>query len=180
MTVIGAGTIGGVVAKALAEAGHSVIATRRSIEKAMWLEEHGVRVIRNNVEAAEGEEVVFIAVKPNKVPEILEKIEKVMMGKLVVSLAAGIPLKSLKRLAPKAKFVRAMPNIAILIKESFTAYTSDGLSEEDITIVENLFSSFGKCLKVDEEHMDAIKWKGLVALQPRAAVFISIEFSVCS
>ncbi|NJE00207.1 pyrroline-5-carboxylate reductase [Thermococcus sp. LS1] len=156
IAVIGAGTIGGAVAKALAEAGHSVIATRRNTEKARWLEEHGVRVIRNNVKAAEWAEVVFIAVKPNKVAGILEEIEKAIRGKLVVSLAAGIPLRSLKRLAPKAKFVRAMPNIAILVKESFTAYTSDGLTDEDIKTVESLFSSFGKCLQVEEEHMDAI------------------------
>ncbi|NPA47111.1 MAG: pyrroline-5-carboxylate reductase [Thermococci archaeon] len=156
VTVIGAGMIGGAVAKALSEEGHEVVATRRNLEKARWLEEYGVKLERNNRKAAEWAEVVFLTVKPNKVGKVMREIEGAIGRKLLISLAAGIPISFLRKAAPMARIVRAMPNIAILVKESFTAYAVDGLSEEDVKIVEGLFSAFGRCLRVEEEHMDAI------------------------
>lgn len=156
IAVIGAGMIGGAVAKALSEAGHEVTATRRNIEKATWLMEYGVKLERSNVEAAKRAEVVFLAVKPNKVGKVLDEISGAIENKILISLAAGIPIALLRRKAPTAKIVRAMPNIAILVKESFTAYAAEGLDGEEIKLVEGLFSTFGKCLRIDEEHMDAI------------------------
>jgi pyrroline-5-carboxylate reductase len=73
-----------------------------------------------------------------------------------VSLAAGVPIKTLKELALEAKVVRAMPNIAILAKESFTAYSTKDLGEDEVKRVEGLLSTFGICLRVEEEYMDAI------------------------
>ncbi|WP_048056125.1 pyrroline-5-carboxylate reductase [Pyrococcus sp. ST04] len=156
IAVIGAGTIGSAVAKALAEAGYEVIATRRKIEKVKWLENYGVKLEKDNKKASKWADVVIIAVKPNKVGKILEEIEENISNKIVISLAAGIPIRLLKKFVPQAKFVRAMPNIAVLVKESFTAYSAEDLNEEDIKTVEKIFSSFGKCLKIDEEYMDAI------------------------
>ncbi len=156
VAVIGAGMIGGAVAKALAESGHEVFATRRNVDKAEWLENYGVKVGSDNRKAADWAEVVFLTVKPNKVRKVLGEIREALSEKLLISLAAGISLKILKKFAPKATIVRAMPNIAILIKESFTAYSAKDLSEKDIKTVESLFATFGKCLRVEEEHMDAI------------------------
>jgi len=156
VSVIGAGMIGGAVAKALSEAGHEVTATRRNLQKAKWLEEYGVTLERDNRKASEWAEVVFIAVKPNKIWKVLDELKGTLDGKLLVSFAAGISLSLLRRKAGGAKLVRAMPNIAILVKESFTAYAVDGLDDDDLKTIEELFSTFGKCLLVDEEHMDAI------------------------
>jgi pyrroline-5-carboxylate reductase len=74
VAVIGAGTIGSAVAKALSEAGHEVVATRRKVEKVKWLEDYGVEVTNDNIRASEWAEVVFLAVKPNKVSQVLEEI----------------------------------------------------------------------------------------------------------
>jgi pyrroline-5-carboxylate reductase len=154
IAVIGAGTIGGAIAKALATAGYEVVATRRNVEKARWLEEYGVELSSDNREAAESADVVFLAVKPNKVGEVLKEIGDLLEGKLVVSVAAGVSLSELTALTD-AKFVRAMPNIAILVGESFTAYATD-LEGEDVELVEKLLGTFGKCMRVEEEYMDAI------------------------
>ncbi|WP_010477528.1 pyrroline-5-carboxylate reductase [Thermococcus zilligii] len=155
VAVIGAGTIGSAVAKALRESGHEVVATRRDLERVRELEEYGVRLTSNNREAVEWAEAVFLAVKPDKVGAVLEEVSELLEGKFLISLAAGIGLDYLKRLAPKAKLVRAMPNIAVLVRESFTAYSTD-LEGEDLETVEGLLSSFGEFLRVEEEHMDAI------------------------
>ncbi len=154
IAVIGAGTIGSAIAKALAEDGHEVVATRRQIEKGLWLEKFGVRLSSDNKAASKWADVVFLAIKPNKVREILEEIAEFIEKKLVISIAAGIPLAELKRFA-NARFVRAMPNIAVIVKESFTAYATE-LEGKDLATVEGLLGSFGKCLRVEEEHMNAI------------------------
>ena len=154
VAVLGTGTIGGAITKALKKAGYDVVATRRRVEKAKELLELGIEVISDNRKAAESADVIFIAVKPNKVGEVLSEVSDIIEGKLVISLAAGIPLRELKRFA-KAKFVRAMPNIAALVGESFTAYATD-LEGEDVELVEKLLRTFGDCVRVEEEHMDAI------------------------
>ncbi|EEB74133.1 pyrroline-5-carboxylate reductase [Thermococcus sp. AM4] len=154
VAVLGAGTIGGAIAKALKKAGYDVVATRRMVEKAKELLELGIEVIPDNRKAAGGADVVFIAVKPSKVGEVLEEISDLIEGKLVISVVAGVSLKELKRFA-KAKFVRAMPNIAVLVGESFTAYATE-LEGREIELVEKLLRTFGDCVRVEEEHMDAI------------------------
>ncbi|WP_456394376.1 pyrroline-5-carboxylate reductase [Thermococcus sp.] len=170
IAVIGAGTIGSAVAKALAEDGYDVIATRRRVERVRWLEEYGVRILRDNKAAAEKADVIILAVKPNKVGKVLEEIKPAVEGKILISFAAGIPLRILRGLTD-AKLVRAMPNIAVLVGESFTAYTADGLEEREIELVERIFGAFGRCLRVDEEYMDAIT--GLSGSGPAyASVFL--------
>ena len=170
IAIIGAGTIGSAVAKALAEEGYDVIATRRRVERVRWLEEHGVRILRDNKAAAEKADVIILAVKPNKVGKVLEEIKPAVEGKILISFAAGIPLRILRGLTD-AKLVRAMPNIAVLVGESFTAYTADGLEEREIELVERIFNAFGRCLRVDEEYMDAIT--GLSGSGPAyASVFL--------
>jgi len=154
VAVLGAGTIGGAIAKALKKAGYDVVATRRRVEKAKELLELGIEVISDNRKAAESADVIFIAVKPSKVGDVLEEIADLIEGKLVISVVAGVSLKELKRFA-KAKFVRAMPNIAVLVGESFTAYATE-LEGEDVELVERLLRTFGDCVRVEEEHMDAI------------------------
>ncbi|WP_456422619.1 pyrroline-5-carboxylate reductase [Thermococcus sp.] len=154
IAVIGAGMIGGAIAKALKKAGHEVIATRRRVEKAKELLELGIEVISDNRKAVESAEVVFIAVKPSKVGEVLGEVSDLIEGKLVISVVAGVSLRELKRFA-NARFVRAMPNIAVLVGESFTAYSTD-IEGEEIKTVEELLRTFGDCVRVEEEHMDAI------------------------
>ncbi|HIH72184.1 MAG: Pyrroline-5-carboxylate reductase [Thermococcales archaeon 44_46] len=154
VAVIGAGTIGSAVAKALSEK-YEVIATRRKIEKIKWLEEYGVKITNDNRYAAKVADIVIIAVKPNKIKRVLDEIREDIKGKIVISLAAAISLETLESLAD-AKFVRAMPNIAVLVGESFTAYATRNLDENEIRIIEDIFKTFGMCVRVEEEYMDAI------------------------
>lgn len=168
--MIGAGTIGSAVAKALAEEGYEVVATRRKTSKVMWLEDYGVEVSNDNKAAAEKADIVILAVKPNKVKKVLEEVKPAVEGKILISFAAGLSLNFLKRLTG-AKIVRAMSNIAVLVKESFTAYTTDDLDKEEIELVERIFGAFGKCIRVEEEYMDAIT--GLSGSGPAyASVFL--------
>lgn len=175
ISVIGAGTIGRAVIESLLSGGFKgkIIATRRRIDKIMDLTEKGVVVTRNNIEAARQADIIILCVKPGDVKNVLSEISSEVDGKLVISFAAAVPLKYLKKIAPKARFIRVMPNIALLIQESFTVYCcGSDIKPEDKNIASKLFSMMGAIAEVDEKHMDAIT--GLSGSGP-AYVAIVIE-----
>ena len=156
--VIGAGQIGSAIAKVLAETGkYKIIASRRKIEKVRDLEKLGVKLTKMNREVVKESDVIFISVKPYKVPEILNEVSDLLRNKLLISVAAAISISKLQKLAPEAKIVRAMPNIALNVKAGFIAYSRGSkITEEDINLVRELFSEMGYCMEVDESLMDAV------------------------
>ncbi|MEM2419502.1 MAG: pyrroline-5-carboxylate reductase [Candidatus Bathyarchaeia archaeon] len=172
IAVIGAGMIGGAIVKSLLRKRYEgeVIATRRDLGKLRELEVLGAKITTNNREAAEKADVIFLCVKPGDVEKVVKEISGEIKGKLVISTAATIPLKFYKRIAPHAKFIRTMPNIAALVQESFTAYCCDeDVTESDKKKVEKLLSLMGACQEVEEKYMDAI-----TALSGSGPAYISI------
>ena len=175
ISVIGAGIIGSSIAKSLllGKYGSEIFATRRRVEKLKELEELGATITSNNKEAAAKANVVILSVKPKDVKNVLAEIRDDIKGKLVISVAAAVPLESLKKIAPEARFVRAMPNVAVLVQESFTAYCVDPeITKEDRKRAEEIFGKMGKYVDVEEQHMNAIT--GLSGSGP-AYVSIIIE-----
>lgn len=80
-----------------------------------------------------------------------------MRRKLVITTAATVPLAYYKKLVPGARFIRAMPNIATLVRESFTAFCCDAdVTHKDRALAEQVFNMFGISLEVEEKYMDAI------------------------
>jgi pyrroline-5-carboxylate reductase len=159
IAVIGAGVIGGAIVKSLLKSGYKgkIIATRRTVEKLKELEILGANITSDNKKAAKEADIVFICVKPGDVANVLKEIKDCIKGKLVVSTAATVPLKFYKKMVPDAKFVRTMPNVAILVQESFTAYSCDkDVKKEDKEKVEKIFDVMGICEEVEEKYMDAI------------------------
>ena len=172
ISVIGAGVIGGAIVKSLLKSGRykRIIATRRRVEKLRELEELGAVTTGDNRWAAREADIVFICVKPGDVGKVLEEIREEIKGKLVVSTAATIPLDFYKSIVPEAKFVRTMPNLCLLVQESFTAYCcSRDVTEDDKKKVRNVLKVLGRCEEVEEKYMDAI-----TALSGSAPAYVSI------
>lgn len=175
VAVIGAGVIGGAVVRCLLKSGQydQVIATRRNMELLIPLADVGANISDNNPVAAREADVVFICVKPGDMEKVLQEIKDEIQGKLVISTAAIIPLEFMEKTVPYARFVRTMPNIAAMAGESFTGY-SMGFSTvlEDKKIVEELLSTLGTHMEIEEKYMDAVT--GLSGSGP-AYVAIVIE-----
>ena len=175
IAVIGAGIIGGAIVRCLqrSQGSYRVIATRRSLEKIRDFEGLGVEITTDNTKAARKADIVFICVKPGDVDGIIKEIKDEIIGKLVISTAAIIPLDFYREKAPGARFVRTMPNVAAFVGESFTAYCCDNkTTRKDHEVIERLLSTMGQHLEVEEKYMDAIT--GLSGSGP-AYVAIVIE-----
>jgi len=172
VAVIGAGAIGGAVALALADARYCVTATRRRVERIRHFEERGIWVTSDNVAAADWADLVILAIKPHKAARVASEISEAVRGKLLISLAAAVSTSTLSKAAPGARIVRAMPNLAVSVRESFTAFCrGPGVTDEDVKLVRELFGCMGTCEEVHEELMDAVT--GLSGSGPAyAALFI--------
>jgi len=172
IAMIGAGVIGGAIVKSLLKSGYDggITATRRKVDKLEELKELGAATAKNNKTAAKKHEIIFICVKPHDVRKVLKEILEEIERKLVISTAATIPLEFYKKIAPRSRFVRTMPNIAVLVQESFTAFCCDGdVTPEDKGKIREILDVMGPCEEVEEKYMDAI-----TALSGSAPGYISI------
>jgi len=158
IAVVGAGTIGSAIVKSLLRKGfENIIATRRQADRLKELADLGATVSSDNKGAVAKADVVVLCVKPSDALRVLEEIKEEAAGKLIISVAAALPLQLLKMRAPRSRFIRAMPNMAVLVQESFTAYCVDeDVTAEDRERAEEVFEAMGRYREVAETYMDAI------------------------
>ena len=159
IAVIGAGMMGGAIIKSLLKGNYEGKITAVDVvpEKLKDLEALGVRVTSDSRKAAGDADIVFVIVKPGDVEKVLKEITKEIKGKLLISVAATVPLKFLRKNAPEAKIVRIMPNLGALVQASYTAYCcEDNVTAEDKEKVKTLLNMMGICDEMDEKYMDAI------------------------
>ena len=148
---------------------------RESVLKAVE-EEYGVETTTNNLEAVMKSDIVIFAVKPQIMASVIkETVEKLDMSKLIISIAAGVPMAALEScLDKKLRLIRVMPNIAAAVKEAATALAAGKYaSKEDIETAMSIFNSIGKTVFIKENYlMDAVT--GLSGSGP-AYIFLIVE-----
>lgn len=157
VAVIGGGVIGEAVARNLSLSGYEVVVTEKRPKRIKELKNLGLNVMTDNRMAVEQADIIVLCVKPKDIKSVFEEVGDEIKGKLVISLAAAVKLSLLKRFAPEAKFIRAMPNLAIIVREAYIAYsTTPEVSHEELNLAIKLLSSLGKVRRIDENYMDAI------------------------
>jgi pyrroline-5-carboxylate reductase len=159
ITIIGAGMMGGAIIKSLLRGGYKgkITAVDIQVEKLKEFEDLGVKTASDNKKAAADSDIVFIIVKPGDVEKVLKEISKEIKGKLLVSVAATVPLSFLKKNAAEAKIVRIMPNLGALVQAAYTAYVCEAnVTVEDKEKVKVILNMMGICEEMDEKYMDAI------------------------
>lgn len=157
VAVIGAGTIGSAIASSLAGKAKRVIATRRNPFRIDYLKEKGVELLKDNEEACEKSDVIIFTLKPGVIIPEIRRLSPYLEDKVIISFAAAIELNLLKKASPRSHVVRAMTNMAVLVNAGYTVYSpEEGFPEERLSLVEELFSLFGKCVHVEEKYMDAL------------------------
>ncbi|AEM38872.1 pyrroline-5-carboxylate reductase [Pyrolobus fumarii 1A] len=163
VAVLGAGKMGSAIGKALLECGARVLATRARRELLGELARLGFEPIESNRVAAERADLVIIAVKPWHVESVAREVRDVVVGKPVVSIAAGVRLEKLRSLMPGAIVYRAMPNMGVLVGLSATALAGDR-NTDAARMVEDAFRCMGEVFWIDEKLFPA--WTGLAGSGP--------------
>lgn len=153
-----------------------VVATDVIRERCDYLREtYGVCTSDDNPQAVRDSQVIFLAVKPQTVPALLKAVSpEVNRDKLIVSIAAGIPLSTLQNaLADDSRVVRVMPNTPALVLAGAAGISpSAAATAADVALVERIFNVVGRATVVSDGMMDTVT--GLSGSGP-AFVFALIE-----
>ncbi len=120
--------------------------------------EQGVAVFASVGEALDGRvvpETVFLAVKPDRWPQMTKELLRLPEEVLGISVMAGIPLASLERSLPRVRWVRTMSNLALTVAMGMTVVASGTrATAEDLSFAVDLFSRMGKAIVLPESEFD--------------------------
>ena len=138
---------------------------RTEEKKNKIMQETGVRPAASNAAVAANADFVVLAVKPQMYAEIFEELnaaegsgEFLNNRKIFISLAPGKTMAYVSESLGGARVVRAMPNTPALIGcgMSGVAFDEEQFSQEEIAVIDRIFSSIGKYEKVSEEQINAV------------------------
>jgi pyrroline-5-carboxylate reductase len=138
-------------------------------------EAYGVKVTSRNTEVAKQSDIIILAVKPQIMKQVVDEIAKYLdLSKLIISIAAGVPLDAIESRAQKElKLIRVMPNICVSVREGASAISAgEHIVKEDLMIAKTIFDSVGKSLFIEESLLDAVT--GLSGSGP-AYIFLIID-----
>lgn len=119
----------------------------------------GVRAVADNAEAAAGAGMVIVAPKPGIVPAALAPLADVLTpAQLVVSIAAGVPLRSLEALVPAGvPVIRVMPNTPAQVGAGAAAFCRGAhATDQHAAAVSEFLGAAGACVELPEALMDAV------------------------
>jgi pyrroline-5-carboxylate reductase len=138
-------------------------------------ERYGVKGTSHNTEVVKQSDIILLAVKPQIMKPVVEEITKYLdLSKLIISIAAGVPLDAIESCAKKElKLIRVMSNICVSVREGVSAIAAGRHAQkEDLMMAKTIFDSVGKSLFIDEYLLDAVT--GLSGSGP-AYIFLIID-----
>lgn len=138
-------------------------------------EKYGVRGTTHNSEVVKQSDLIVLAVKPQIMKQVIEEVAKYLdLKKLIISIAAGVPLDAIESCAGKElKLIRVMPNICVSVREGASAISAGRHAQkEDLMIAKTIFDSVGKSIFIDESLLDAVT--GLSGSGP-AYIFLIVD-----
>ena len=138
---------------------HIIVSDVKTERLATLRAEYGVTTTTDNAELVRKSDVVVIAVKPQVVDKITDAVAKVLKpNQLVVSVAAGVPVRALEaQLPPGTRVVRTMPNTPATVLAGATAIAAGThATDEDIATAKGIFEAVGRVVVLDEALLDAV------------------------
>jgi pyrroline-5-carboxylate reductase len=180
VAVLGAGKMGGILVQAFLRSGlflpQYVAATVAHEERAQSLSIHfGIAVTTDNLEAAKGADIILLGVKPQQLKDVVLEIAPALNpNKLLISFAASVKTGAIEEATRgRIPVIRAMPNTPAKLGAGVSAICRGSfVTDEQMALAEDIFSTVGRTVVVDEKHMDAVT--GLSGSGP-AFLYIILE-----
>ncbi|MFA7659030.1 MAG: pyrroline-5-carboxylate reductase [Candidatus Gastranaerophilaceae bacterium] len=161
---IGCGKMASAIIKGVLESkflGHAeIIASEISEEIAEKKKsELKIEVLTDNKIIAKNSDIIFLAVKPHFVKDVLKEIKNGLTeNKLVVSIAAGVSTSAIEgEIGKNIAVIRVMPNAPAVIQEGMSGIVRGKYAnDEQVEFVREFLSKIGKCIVVDESKIDIL------------------------
>lgn len=166
IAVLGGGKIGEALVAGLLESGRHardlVVAESRETRAKELANVYGIRTTPDIADAAEGSDLLIVAVKPNDVDSVLTAIGDVELDRdreqLLVSLVAGVPTNRYEPKLPAGfPVVRVMPNTPMLLGQGMCVIAAGRYARaHHLELVTEVLGAVGKVATVPESQMDAV------------------------
>ncbi len=155
---IGAGVMGeamikGLLGQRLLAPERIVAADPRADHVEKLRERYGIRATTDNLEAARAADSLVLAVKPQALDAVLPELGGHLdQTRLIVSIVAGAPLKTLADELQNRRVVRSMPNTPGQIGRGITVWTaSPAVAPAQRIQAEALLGALGEQIYADDE-----------------------------
>lgn len=163
ITIIGAGRIGGAVAIGLSvsrsvDPGDITVVTRHA-KSLTRFRKYGIRTSLLNAEAVADADIVFFAVKPWQMENVIVDVKGCLdyERQIIVSIAPGVEssklLQWLEKPGSTPSLAYVIPNTAVEICESMTFISPVTTTEGQTSLLKELFDKTGKAMTVPESLM---------------------------
>lgn len=173
---IGVGNMGGAIIRGLLDGGYvpkeNMVCFDPDPARQAQMADLGIEAALDNVEVMHAPAVV-LGIKPQMVPVVLAEIKAFARPwHLIMSIAAGVPLKTLEEACPESRIIRVMPNTPTLVGAGMAALAPGSqVTSDDMALALELFQAVGDAVVVEEKLMDAVT--GLSGSGPAfVAIFI--------
>ena len=157
---IGAGAMGGAIIRGLlagAAPRENLIYYDPDPARQKRLAELGVKAAPDQAEVMHAQ-VVVLAVKPQVMSQVLAGLKDYARpGHLIISIAAGVTLKTLEAALPESRVIRTMPNTPTIVGAGMAALTPGSrATPEDVALALEIFAAVGRAVVVEESLLDAV------------------------
>lgn len=153
---------------------HRLVASDPNRDKLTRLhKKYGVAMARDNPEAVERGDIIFINVRPQDVRTVIDELGPVQVpeNKLFVTLAAGIQIHAYKCLGEHLPIVRALPNPPSQIGMGIAALAfNECVTDEQKDDIFEFFAALGEYVVIPEKHINAV-----TALSSPASTYLFFE-----
>ncbi len=165
---IGTGSMGSAVLQGLVASGYDkklISATTKSEASAAKLREQGISALASETSAdanqllASDAQLIVLGVKPYQIADVLTEIrEEIDKEAVVISMAAGIELKTMAEKLPEQKnLIRTMPNTPALVGKGVTGLVGAQSASKDATEAAiALFETVGEVVEIEESQINAL------------------------
>ncbi len=111
----------------------------------------GVTSLETPEQLIENSDIIILATKPQDLPDLLEPLKNTFTeDKVIISLASGIQLSTLKKFIKKGHLVRLMPNTPIFIRQAVIGFCLMKPNWILENLVKKLFSPLGYVVLTEE------------------------------
>jgi pyrroline-5-carboxylate reductase len=118
----------------------------------------GAEVTLDPVAAAQGKQVVVVAVKPRDVGPLLDQLAgRIGSDQVLLSIAAGVPTSTFEKMLGEIPVVRAMPNTPALVGEGVTGMAAGRFATDPhVERARKVLEAVGAVRLMDEALLDAV------------------------
>lgn len=159
---IGTGNIATAIYNGITSSGYithnKIMVFDTNLDKAVYFSEQGSVLAKSVVDLVSCCEYVFLTVKPQIYPIVLNEIKDFCSDVCLVDVAAGISIGYIKDLLGfDAPVVRVMPNTPISVGLGSTALVKEApVTDEQFNYIKGCFDSCGITAVVDEDKINTV------------------------